>query len=738
MQIIKKIVLFLFVIVPILVCGQNKKIITKTTSSFYYDFPYKVTKSCYYDENDSVVLHGKLIGDINYNTDGRICKYHEEKVFKDGALDGMSKETLTLDLRSVTEYRRGEYFTASRTQSYSGTTYHKEGKKVGTWNIKYKDSEYNDISGKTESSGEFTLVFNNDQLVGYSDGRNDFRIDENGLVSGTLYMEDVGTFTVSKGIVTDKFIRLTKIPAQVSEDDVMAKVVSDVVSGDTEVLKGGHYSSLDVTLNPFWEYENAKFPEMVGKWDINTYTVDISFVRKAKLLTLDQAKEQMNIYYGRRLDFPDDDELLNKLTFEEVQAGHHASSGGKPWLRGFRYVNISKDDALPLKNYVDSLKNERAEEIRRQQQRLQQEKQRMHQEELKIVDNIKQSMNKMDYGSIWHYCNKYHNYSGSGIYINNRTLSDQYKDSILAYLDNVRSRLETLDSLENDIKKRKAYYIKSYPQSSYALSIMSFWALDTLLCASAKEHKQDFTMEVYDEYYHTLLRQEYLYQNYERYVFLWESTKKSMLDYIKVAAGKDYRDVVKTYSKAISMKRKVLFGSFNEFVQYAQLCQSRLQLTLPCEVFISQRREIDSIDAALTLASSRYKHIAKSYKKYYSSYDKSWTPSIEYSNSLDSLAIFQDSCFLFVSLNDEINNIESQILSKIQTQKLNNVKKAYFKCKDTFALLNVPPASSEQLRSFIGFQKIVERNLSGESSNIIDSNLKKAKNVEEMKLILTQ
>lgn len=741
MLVIKKIVLFLFVIAPILVLGQNKKVLTKTFSSSYYNYPYNGTKSFYYNENDSVVLHGKQTGDINYNSDGRICKYHLEEVYKDGVLDGKANETLTFNFREVIEWR-GKYFTTTKTESYSATTYYKDGKKVGTWKIKYNRSEYNDYDGNTESSGDFTFIFNNDKIVGYCDGSNDFKIDENGLVTGTLYKKDVGTFSVSKGIVTDKFIRLTGKTSLVSEDDIMAKVVNDVIAGDTSMLKGGHYSLVDASLYPFWRYDNAKFPVFVSKLDINTFEVPIhaSFVRKAKLLTLEQAKEQMNIYYTKGWEFPNEGELFNKLTFEEIET-NRANNNDEPWFKECQYVNISESDVVPLKRHIDSLKNERAEKIRQKQEeeeeRIRQKQLQVHQEQLKRVADAKQYINKKNYKEICYLCDKYTS-SASYIYINGYDLEGQYKDSIITYLNNVHNQLRALDSLKDDVKKRRDYYTKSYPKYSFVFGTSGFWTLDSLLDISRHRNIQEFTMAEYDEYKIPLLRQAFLYKNYEQYVFLWGNIKKERIDHIKNIAGKDYKDVANAYSQAINMKRKIFFSSFKEFVQYVQLCQNLLKLTSPCEDFISQRISIDSTNSVLTRVSSQYKHIAKSYKKYYSNYDKSWIPSDKNSNSLDSLAIFQDSCLLFVSLNDEIKNTESQILSEIKTQKLKNVKKAYFKCKDSFSLLDVPPTSSEQLRSFIDFQKVVEKNLSGESSNIIDTNLKKAKNVEEMKSILIQ
>lgn len=706
-------VLLLTLIVPCLMYGQTRKIITEPLSykqsiiDGEYYIPANGSMKCYYDDNNQLVRHGEASasGTSSLNTyAGSLSANHSAIVnYKDGALDGSSTITTYYSVSAGGQYVKMYYSCVAR---------YKNNKPDGSWTVKWSaignGQKGNDICNVTFANQNITRFQRTSTTNGIAH-TTDVSFN-NGVASGKMYDDDNEEYiTLKSGVCTSKYIRLNG--QMTGLDDKARAVVNDIVAkkGDVKpsdyiengfMLDKKRFDYLDDFAKyindeqfgdyPYWSGTNTKISFTPSKCSYYMLkSVDVTFLGESQVVDLieDIRKNARNPFVLAGL--VDQIRMSNKFNYQS------------------ECFYIYKKDKDNLLHYADSVltvvmeENRIAEEKRKEEERIAEEKRREEQriaeekrkEELRIAEEKrKEEQRRQD-----EYTKQLNDIAEKdAFFLNNlfmvKTRSSANNSEIVP-VKGKNKEAQSYLNIRSDLKVARILEIKDYKNLSggykeYMDRIPDFLA--------------QFRRLVFKSEYEDSLR-----INASKIAELSKSECKDV--------GKNYTD----YFKEFPFNKS--FSTYQDLKKYQQMVDDEFERQKECVQYIITRISINTKNEILKQSYSKFKDIAKVYEKHFSTIDLTWNKDVT-CEKLSPVIKMQNELTDFIDVRNQIVDQNNRIL--ISGKKAKNILKLYSSYLSSQDLAWNPGTTKEKLNSVVETQQKVLQGLNLPNIAELNKNVK--------------
>lgn len=698
-------VLLLTLIVPCLMYGQTRKIITEPLSykqsiiDGEYYIPANGSMKCYYDDNNQLVRHGEASasGSTSLNTfAGSLSANHSAIVnYKDGVLDGSSTITTYFSVSAGGQYAKLYYSCIAR---------YKNNNPDGSWTVKWS------AIGNGEKGNEMCNVsFANKNITRFqrtSTTRGITRSMDvsftNGVAGGKLYDADNDEYiTLKSGVCTSKYIRLTG--QMTGLDDKARAVVNDIVAkkgnvGPNDYIENGfilekkqfdYLKDFAKYINdeqfgdyPYWsgtETEISFYPSYCSYYMLKS--VDVTFLSESQVL--DMIEE---IRKGR-----------SKQTVLAHVIDQIKESNKYYYQSDFYY--IYKKDKPTILHYADSVltvvmeENRIAEEKRKEEERIAEEKRK---EELRIAEEKRKEEQRCQD----EYTKQLNDIAEKdAFFLNNLFMVKTRSSANNSETTPVKGKNKEAQSylnIRSDLKVARILEIKDYKNLSggykdYMDRIPDFFA--------------QFRRLVFKSEYEDSLR-----INASKIAELSKSECKDV--------GKNYTD----YFKEFPFNKS--FSTYQDLKRYQQIVDDEFERQKECVQYIITRISINTKNEILKQSYSKFKDIAKVYEKHFPTIDLTWNKDVT-CEKLSPVIKMQNELTVFIEVRNQIVDQNNRIL--ISGKKAKNILKLYSTYLSSQDLAWSPEATKEKLNSVVETQQKVLQGLNLPNIAELNKKVKKQK-----------
>ncbi len=720
-------VLLLTLIVPCLMYGQTRKIITEPLSykqsiiDGEYYIPAKGTMKCYYDDNNQLVRHGEASasGTSSLNTyAGSLSANHSAIVnYKDGALDGSSTITTYYSVSAGGQYVKMYYSCVAR---------YKNNKPDGSWTVKWSaignGQKGNDICNVTFANQNITRFQRTSTTNGIAH-TTDVSFN-NGVASGKMYDDDNEEYiTLKSGVCTSKYIRLNG--QMTGLDDKARAVVNDIVAKKGDVKPSDYIENgfmLDKKrfdyMKDFARYIND---EQFGDYPYWSGTeTQISFTPSNCSYYMLKSVDVTVLSESQVLDMIEEMRkgMRNQMVLSSVV--DQIKESNKYYYQS-DYYYIHKKDKPKILHYADSVLTVVMEENRIEEERLREER-RIAEEKRKEEERIAEEKRREE----------------------QRIAEEKRKEELRIAEEKRKEEQRRQDEYTkqlNDIAEKDAFFLnnlfmvktrssannsetvpvkgKNKEAQSY-LNIRSDLKVARIL--EIKDYKN--LSGGYKEY---LDRIPVFFAQFRRLVFKSEYEDSLRINASKIAelskseckdVGKNYTD----YFKEFPFNKS--FSTYQDLKKYQQMVDDEFERQKECVQYIITRISINTKNEILKQSYSKFKDIAKVYEKHFPTIDLTWNKDVT-CEKLSPVIKMQNELTDFIDVRNQIVDQNNRIL--ISGKKAKNILKLYSSYLGSQDLAWNPGTTKEKLNSVLETQQKVLQGLNLPNIAELNKNVKKQK-----------